>query len=173
LELRRGTLVFFQGTSTQCLLFGPIAKIKGKSGVACFKGPPRQRAAGTRWIIATPASLWSSESNTDEWVEASTNTTIRSTRTMTLNTSFTIAGLRFTTNGRSAQLGCRFQVIRGAPDPAAKAVICADLVGGQPVRGSDGFVITQRAVGVVEFRSSDGNAKISPTWRQPPCKCDK
>jgi hypothetical protein len=172
-SVQSGTLLFFRGTSTQCLVFGPIATIKGKRGILCFKGPPRQRRSGTRWVSSTPTTVSSSTSGTESYVAITSRTNIRKTTTMSLNSTFNLAGVNYSRKGKAARLGCRFQVIRGVPDPGGKAVVCADVDSRGPIPGGSGFVITQRAVAVVEFASANGNAKIDVSWRQPRCSCDK
>jgi hypothetical protein len=172
LRYRSGTIVAFRDTSLQCLVFGPLSGVKGKNGVLCFKGRPRRRAGGTRWVMTTPRSITSSTSSSDATYRAITSSTpIRASVALSQGSTFTLAGVRYTSNGRTAELGCRYQVVR-VVDPGQKAVICTDVDGGTPVPGSFGFVLSQRVLAMVEFRS-DGQLTIETTWRLPPCSCDK
>jgi hypothetical protein len=172
LSVSRGSLVAFRGTSVQCLVFGPLSRVKGRNGILCFKGQPRQHAAGTRWVSMTSTSIDSSTSSTDGVYRAITSaTTIRSTVAVSLGSTFSLAGVRYRSKGRAAELGCRFQLVT-AIDSGQKAVICADVNGGRPIPNSYGFVITQRRVASVTFRS-DGRVEVDASWRQPPCACDK
>jgi hypothetical protein len=173
LVLRSGTLVAFRGTSLQCLAFGPLARVEGERGVLCFKGHPRQHAAGTRWIWTTSKSISSAANSTDaEYRAIRSGTTIRRTVTVAPGTTFRLAGTGHVWRGRPAELGCGFE--RAAGEPAGQArVICVTLGETGPLPRSYGFLVSQRLVASITFAADGRRFTVDTQWRQPPCSCDR
>lgn len=171
LSVRSGDLVAFEGTSLQCLVFGPIARVEGKHGVLCFKGRPRQHATGTRWIAMTPRSIFSSGSVTRDFRSITSAASIQRVVRASTGTTLTVAGLTYANKGRTAQLGCRYQRI-AAIDADAKGVLCADVANGMPLPDSYGFLLTQGLAATLTY-GANGSVKVDTRWRLPRCACDK
>jgi hypothetical protein len=169
-EAASGTFITFRGTSVQCLVFGPISTIEGKWGVLCFKGNPKQRAAGTRWVMLTPLTALSGTKSSRSWETITLATKLSINITLPLDKTFELSGIRYTNHGQQARLACRYQLLSGDYS-GEKGVICADTKQGNPIPNSSGIVITQRRVAFVTFRA--GRVEIDDVWQQAPCACDK
>jgi hypothetical protein len=156
-SLRSGDYVVFRGTSLQCLAFGPVALIKGKTGIFCFKGPPRQHKAGTYWAWLSPARISIAASEDSEFTAITSATTIRRTVPLSLNASVRLVGTK---------LGCFFQLSR-VVDPGQKVVVCSALDARGPVPGKYGFVLSERIVASVTFGADRKVRSVDYRQNQP------
>jgi hypothetical protein len=167
--LRSGDLVVFEGTSLQCLAFGPVpVKRTPTTGVLCFKGPPRQHHGATWWMALTYQGSGLTASSTVDnplFRAATSKTTIR----RTVRVADTATGVFLEPQG-GANIGCLFAV-SVVVDPGKKAVSCVGE--GKGWAEPYGFVLSQRRLASVTFGPNWNVVEISASWRQPRCSCDK
>ncbi len=156
ISLASGSLVTFRGTRLQCLTFGPLAFVKGKRGIVCFKGPPRQRERGTYWAADTATTVITKRDDS-EFDRIGAATTIHWHVTTSVDQRLLVTGTK---------VGCWLRVSETF-DPGHKAVYCADVDrNGNAVGRSVGFVFSERQVSWVTFEP-DGTIDGERTFRQP------
>jgi hypothetical protein len=144
ISARSGSLVVFKGTDLQCLTFGPIAGVEGKTGVFCFLGPPKTHEPGTYWFALTPPSIFANTSAGDPVFRAITSGThIRSTVTTDGVAPLYVGG---------TDIACVIRVSR-AVDPGHKAVVCTDFDARGPVPDSEGFALSDRFLATTSYDS--------------------
>jgi hypothetical protein len=137
----------------------------------CFKGKPKTREQGTRWVVITPLTALSGTTSSRTWKAVTSATKIRfNVSSNPLGTTLEFSGLSYVTEGVQARLQCRFEVIP-VIDAGKPALTCADTSAGKPIPNSTGIVVSQRRVAFVTFRA--GGLVVDDVWRQPPCACDK
>jgi hypothetical protein len=157
LSLRSGDYVILQGTTLQCLVFGPVAKIVGRTGTFCFEGKPRRHRQGTYWAWQSTTSLSFADGEDAQFDAITSATHIRRTVLLSLNGSFRVVG---------TNLGCFFQVSRKV-DPGHKVVVCSEVDAVGPLPGKVGFVLSERLVASVTFGSDRKLKTINYSQRQP------
>ena len=141
----------------QCLAFGPILKINGKTGIFCFKGPPRQHERGTYWAWQSTTRISFADGEDAEFDAITSATHIRRTVSLSLNASFRVAGTK---------LGCFFQLSRTV-DPGHKVVVCSEVDARGPLAGKYAFVLSERLVASVTFGSDRKLRSVNYSERQP------
>lgn len=153
--LRSGDLAVFRGTSLQCLAFGPVAQVKGKNGVLCFKGPRGQHKLGTWWASTTKRSIDAAPGDSAVFRAVTSHTTIRRTVRISLDGSVRVA---------HAGVTCWFQISERVA-PGQRIVLCVDADNRGPRPGGDGFVLSERLLAIVEFDADRKVGKVGPVWR--------
>jgi len=178
-DVSSGDWVEFRGTSIQCLVFGPVAAVKGKNGILCFKGRPGEREANTIWVSFTPTTFAIAQAaRQPPFLAISRATDRKRVVRVPLDSSLRLTHTRFTKDGEPGYVFCVFAsggriLPRQATPAGEKAVLCVRAGQAGPLPQSTAFFMTQRRAGIVDFGSTPSRLKVAFARAQPRCSCDR